>query len=245
MQAIGGTENNRQMADLSKREWENYEDPAHSKVYKNIATVMHKGITPGEVAGFYSEWANGDEYEKELPPELFNAPIVTAAAAAEGIPESERGNMKVFDVAAGTGLCGLQLKRLGFKHIDALDPAEGMLQKAKEKDIYERYICDYITDKPLDIEPDTYDALTISAGLGEGHIPCGALYEMIRVVKPGGTISIVTREEHLHTVEQYIDKLEPLMQKLENEGKWKQLKREIFKGFFLDKDGILWKFQVC
>ena len=61
----------------------------------------------------------------------------------------------------------------------------------------------------------------------------------------GGTISIVTREEHLHTVEEYIDKLEPLMQKLENEGKWKQLKREIFKGFFLDKDGILWKYQVC
>ena len=52
------------MADLSKREWENYGDPAHSKVYKNIATVMHKGITPGEVAEFYSEWANGDEYEK-------------------------------------------------------------------------------------------------------------------------------------------------------------------------------------
>ena len=48
-------------------------------------------------------------YSKELPPELFNAPIVTAAAAAEGIAESERGNMKVFDVAAGTGLCGLQV----------------------------------------------------------------------------------------------------------------------------------------
>ena len=28
-----------------------------------------------------------------------------------------------------------------------------MLQRAKEKDIYERYICDYITDKPLDIDP--------------------------------------------------------------------------------------------
>ena len=50
----------------------------------------------------------------------------------------------------------LQLKKLGFKHIDALDPAEGMLQRAKEKNIYERYICDYITDKPLDIEPGMY-----------------------------------------------------------------------------------------
>ena len=36
---------------------------------------------------------------------------------------------------------------------------------------------------------DTYDVLTISAGLGEGHIPCGALYEMIRVVKPGESVN--------------------------------------------------------
>ena len=61
----------------------------------------------------------------------------------------------------------------------------------------------------------------------------------------GGTISIVTREEHLHTVDDYKDKLEPLMQQLEKEGKWKQIKRDIFKGFFLDKEGILWKYQVC
>ena len=32
---------------------------------------------------------------------------------------------------------------------------------------------------------DNYDVLTVSAGFGEGHVPCSALYEMIRVVKPG------------------------------------------------------------
>lgn len=32
---------------------------------------------------------------------------------------------------------------------------------------------------------DTYDAAAIAGGMGEGHIPCGALYEMIRIVKPG------------------------------------------------------------
>lgn len=233
------------MADLSKKEWEHYQDPNHSLVFKNIATVMHKGIKPEEVAEFYSKWADGDEYDKELPPDVFNAPVVTAASAAEGLTPEERTTAKVFDVAAGTGLCALQLKKQGFHHIDALDPAEGMLKRARERNIYERYICDYITDKPLDIEPDTYDVLTVSAGFGEGHVPCSALHEMIRVVKPGGTISIVTREEHLHTVAEYKDRLEPLMVKLEKEGKWKQLKRDIFEGFFLDKSGILWKFQVC
>jgi len=35
------------------------------------------------------------------------------------------------------------------------------------------------------IYPGTYDALTVSGGFGEGHIPCTALHEMIRVVKQG------------------------------------------------------------
>jgi len=45
----------------------------------------------------------------------------------------------------------LQLKIQGFQHIDALDPSEGMLEKAKSRNLYDRYICDYITDKQLDI----------------------------------------------------------------------------------------------
>ena len=32
---------------------------------------------------------------------------------------------------------------------------------------------------------DTYDALVMSGGMGEGHIPTAALIELIRVVKPG------------------------------------------------------------
>ena len=47
--------------------------------------------------------------------------------------------------------CMFQLKLQGFQHIDALDPSEGMLEKAKSRNLYDRYICDYITDKQLDI----------------------------------------------------------------------------------------------
>ena len=53
------------MADLSKKEWENYEQPGHSKVFKNISTVMQKGISATDVADYYSDWANNqNEYEK-------------------------------------------------------------------------------------------------------------------------------------------------------------------------------------
>ena len=32
---------------------------------------------------------------------------------------------------------------------------------------------------------DAYDAVTVCGGMGENQIPCSALHEMIRLVKPG------------------------------------------------------------
>jgi hypothetical protein len=53
------------MADLSKKEWEKYEKLEEANVFKNIATVMHKGIQPVEVAEFYDKWADdNNQYEK-------------------------------------------------------------------------------------------------------------------------------------------------------------------------------------
>ena len=35
---------------------------------------------------------------------------------------------------------------------------------------------------------DQYDVACISGGLGEGHIPCSGLGELVRVVKPGESL---------------------------------------------------------
>lgn len=32
---------------------------------------------------------------------------------------------------------------------------------------------------------DTYDAVVISGGMGEGHIPCSGMEELCRIVKAG------------------------------------------------------------
>ena len=43
----------------------------------------------------------------------------------------------------------MKLLKLGFRIIDALDPSNGMLDKAKEKNLYRIYICDFITTKTM------------------------------------------------------------------------------------------------
>ena len=46
-----------------------------------------------------------------------------------------------------------QLREQGFRHIDALDPSEAMLSRAKKDNLYDNYINDFLTEKPLPISP--------------------------------------------------------------------------------------------
>ena len=48
------------------------------------------------------------------------------------------------------------MKKVGFQHIDALDPSEGMLEKARVKGLFKKYVCDFITERQLDIEKGTW-----------------------------------------------------------------------------------------
>ena len=47
--------------------------------------------------------------------------------------------------------CVLQLKALGFDHMDGLDPSPEMLEVAKADNLYENYIVAYVNDKQLNI----------------------------------------------------------------------------------------------
>ena len=60
----------------------------------------------------------------------------------------------------------------------------------------------------------------------------------------GGIIVIVTRIDYLDTCPEYKGRLEPLMEKLEKEGKWKKLKRDVGARFYLDKEAVCYKYEV-
>ncbi|KAJ8317688.1 hypothetical protein KUTeg_005592 [Tegillarca granosa] len=137
-----------------------------------------------------------------------------------------------------------ELNKRGFKDIDALDPAEGMLEKAKKKNIYNKLLCEFMTEEKLPIDQGYYDCVVSSGGFGDGHIPIEALYEMIRIVKPGGIIVIAMREEYLENVESYKDKLEPLMKKMEENGLWKKIDRYVMEEYAFSKTGVIFVYMV-
>ncbi|XP_071114096.1 methyltransferase-like protein 27 [Haliotis cracherodii] len=144
---------------------------------------------------------------------------------------SNREDIRILDVAAGTGLVSAELRKHGFVHIDGLEPAERMLEQAKKKNLYERYICDMLGDNTLDIADDTYTAVTMS-GLSREimkKLPVKALEELARVTKPGGHVMMNSYDYNFES-----EILRANLANLESRGIWKleskQARQQISNG---------------
>ena len=90
------------------------------------------------------------------------------------------------DAGAGTGLVGVELRKFGFTTIDALDISPGMLNEAKKKKVYKRFICASLSDQRIpEVETGEYDVLICVGVFAIAHVPPVALLEMTRMVRPG------------------------------------------------------------
>jgi len=218
-------------------------DQTDAKEYLNNYKAHKTGISHDEMVQVYTKWAT--DYDKDLCPGRYNGPEIAAAAMAAHYSAELRPSVHVLDVAAGTGRVGEELHKVGFRKLDALEPSPGMLQVLIDRNIYSNTFESAIGLSPVEaIESDTYDSLVIAGGMGEGHIPVKAVDEMIRVVKPGGTIFIVMREEYLTYVKEYVERLEPYMNELEATGFWKQIGRNIVPEYSFKKNGVVFSYEV-
>ncbi|OWF45405.1 Williams-Beuren syndrome chromosomal region 27 protein [Mizuhopecten yessoensis] len=99
---------------------------------------------------FYDSWSK--LFDQDMLSDGYSGPSMAADAVA-GLYPGDRENVHILDIAAGTGFVGEQLAKHGFVKVDALDPSQGMLDKAKAKGVYQTLICSYFDEKKLDIAP--------------------------------------------------------------------------------------------
>ncbi|XP_060064643.1 methyltransferase-like protein 27 [Ylistrum balloti] len=208
--------------------------------HERILQAYAKTETREGKTKFYDSWS--EEYDQDMLSDGYNGPAMAANEVAKLYP-STRENVHVLDVAAGTGLVGQELAKHGFVKVDALDPSQGMLDTAKEKGVYDKFICSYFGEEELAIAPDTYDVLVVCGGCTNMHLPCNCLWEVVRLVKPGGYFVLVTRPFHL-TVSEYNGRFEPLIDQIENEGKWKKIRKEIVPEYHREYEGIVFVYKV-
>ena len=157
----------------------------------------------------YDEWAN--EYDNNIEGDFG---YVMPRMAAETFARFVSKDAKALDAGAGTGLVGVELNRLGYSDIEAMDMSMGMLEEARAKKVY----CGFhqmTMGETLGFETDSYDAVIGVGVLTLGHAPAHSLDELVRVTKPGGVVAFTLRPD-VYEQNGFRDRQE----QLESQGKW-------------------------
>ena len=157
----------------------------------------------------YDEWAK--EYDDDLADDFgYVMPRMAAETFARFVPKDAR----ILDAGAGTGLVGVELSRLGYMDIEAMDMSSGMLQVAGAKGVYGA-LHQMVMGEPLAFENDRYDAILGVGVLTLGHAPANSLDELVRVTKAGGCVAFTLRPD-VYEQNGFREKQEQLVA----DGKW-------------------------
>ncbi|XP_012937949.1 methyltransferase-like protein 27 [Aplysia californica] len=225
------------MSDNQSGDWTTNLDSINTK-------LVWPDITIAESQELYRVWAESGTYDQVIKdPAAYNGPKALLKAVQSVVTDK---NALFLDIGAGTGLVGEVLNESGYKNLHALEPQPKFAELTGSKGFYSKVFTQFIGgDSPVSAPDDTYDVLVSSGAFAPGHIPCSAIPEAIRLVKPGGYIIICLREENLTIATEYRGRLEPLWNKLEEETKWKLIEKTRYPNHYADKGGLCILYRVC
>ena len=170
---------------------------------------VYGSTTNQELEERYDQWAT--EYDRDLAEDFaWNAPDNGARVLASLVP----ADANVLDAGAGTGLAGICLAAAGFTNMAAMDISQGMLDVAKEKNVYSSFH-QMVMGDTLGFETDEFDAVISIGVFTLGHAPISSFDELVRVTKPGGYIVFSLRTDMVD------DGYQDYFNKLEAAGQWK------------------------
>jgi len=172
---------------------------SNKQSFIDLAYRWTEQTTTEEVRDAYNQWATS--YDEDLLQDLdYVMPARAAAAIAAAIKEliaataPGKSRVSVLDIGCGTGLSGVELKRVGFRHIDGCDISTEMLKRAQARNLYGRLFEANLVDPPIDVATNAYDAATAVGVFSHGHLDVNATEEVIRVVKPGAPVVMTTND---------------------------------------------------
>ena len=139
----------------------------------------------------YADWAN--TYDADHDAIGFVGHVNTARMLSRYVGFNEVA--PVLDAGAGTGAAGVELAKLGYKNLTAVDLSAEMLEQAESKQVYQNVVQADLS-QPLDAFPASHFAAAVLVGVfSYGQAPAYALDEMVRVVKPGGVVVFTMRDD--------------------------------------------------
>lgn len=160
-----------------------------------------------ELMDAYKDWAG--DYERDTVQEYGYTAHIESANALDSVLDSKES--RILDAGCGTGLVGLELSRLGYRRMDALDYSAEMLAQAEKKAVYDELVQADLS-KPLELPDNKYDAVNCTGTFTYGHVGADAFDELVRVTRPGGIVCFTIREGAYEALG-YQDKMAELVEK--------------------------------
>ncbi len=204
------------------------------KVSDDLKTEMRKHDTYKQETIAQTYDALADNYQAVYEAAGYHDPEKCADLVAE-FYKGKEAETKIIDFGCGTGWVGDYLHKHGFKHIKGLDISEGLLAKAKEKNIYEDLQVQWLgtPDKFPKEHHGQYDAVTAAGILAEGHLGNDVFDEILLALKVGGIAVFTTRVEYL-TKYSYGVKIT----ELDDTKRWKLVKSVDFPRYDKLEEGV-------
>ena len=179
---------------------------------------VNVNTTPDVIQDKYDKWA--EKYDTDMSNCSYGAPSSALKAFLENAEEHGiKKDSRIIDVGAGTGIVGALLQKEGYTNIAAVDISPDMLQIARGKNCYNKFICGGLGNNSLSIPDNEYDGLLCIGCITPGHINPMGIKEMLDMIRPGGLYLITVRWDVDTDEYGYAGKMEELV----TQGKMKKL----------------------
>ena len=164
--------------------------------------------TPEDNIKLYKVWASSydDDFAKKND---YRSPVLISNYYDK---YSNKNDVPVLDVGAGTGLIAEVMNKKNTIDIDAIDISSEMLESAKSKNCYNKLIEADLT-KNLDIENNYYGAIVSAGTFTHGHIGPNALDELLRVTKPSG-LFVITIHSKVYVNQNFEQKFQDINEQI-------------------------------
>ncbi|KAM6995251.1 methyltransferase-like protein 27 [Tautogolabrus adspersus] len=176
-----------------------------------------KNLDPQERMTFYDSWA--PTYEQDSEAINYSAPNMVVDFLNSNLPGS-REDVKVLDVACGSGLVGKLMSELGFRNFVGVDGSKGMLELAAQSGLYQDLRLALLGTEPLPAQTGAFDLVVIVGALRDGFVPVSVIRELWQAAKPGGYVCMSRVDLKSESGEKYKLCMKRELQQMEEEGLW-------------------------
>uniref|UniRef100_A0A8C6U605 Methyltransferase type 11 domain-containing protein n=1 Tax=Neogobius melanostomus TaxID=47308 RepID=A0A8C6U605_9GOBI len=185
----------------------------------------------------YDQWA--DNYNTDCCNLGYKGPVCTAEVLMKHFTLSP-DQVRVLDLACGTGLVAKELYSLGFRHFVGVDASQSMLEKARLTGLYQDLHQVLLGTEPLPVNSGEFDVVTLTGCLLRQYVPVEVIREVCQVAKPGGLVVMARGNHQTPDNASYTEELQREMQRMEEEGLWKKLEVLQVEHYFGNYNQLDW-----